>query len=93
MIKNWIKRVKFFNPNKVDKLYYDIEILCCGPHDNDFEKGGGIIDFIKANLLFIERLLQLLQWTTTISRILIFIIFFIWLNIIGIKYFNWTKRK
>lgn len=91
LIKDWVKKVKFFNPALIDKLYYDIETKACNPHDEAFILWWGIIDLYKANWKFIKELLAILHWTTILSRIIIFIVFFFGLNIIGIKYFNWTK--
>lgn len=91
MIKNWVKKVKFFNPDKVESLYYDIETLCCNPHDEWFSAWWGITDFYKANMSFINNLLALLHWTTIFSRIIIFVVFFFGLNILGVRYFKFTK--
>lgn len=96
IIRKQVKKLSFLNPKKVDSLYYDIESKCCNPHDDRFEKGGGIIDFYNANMIFIEDLLKLLHWTTILSRIIVFFAVFFWLNTIWAKYFNWTcviKRK
>ena len=90
IIRDRIKKLKFLDPKKVDKLYHDIEVKVCNPHDEDFALWGGILDFYRANYMFIERLLRLLHWTNTVSRLLVFIVVFIWLSTVWVKYFNWT---
>lgn len=91
LLKNRIKKVKFFNPDKIEKLYNSIEVRWCNPHDIAFARWGWIKAFLKANWEFIIEMLRILHWTSTPSRLLIFIVLFFWLNTIWIKYFNWTK--
>lgn len=91
LIKDWIKKLKFFNPLLLEKLSTSIETRACNPHDEAFTKGGWIKEFLKANWEFIIEILRILHWTSVASRCLIFIILFFWLNTIWMKYFNWTK--
>jgi len=91
-IKNKISKLPFVNKDKLDKLYYDIEIKACKPHDDKFEKWGWILDFLKANKDFALDVISLLHWTTVISRLFIFLILFIWTSTLWIKYFNWTWK-
>lgn len=89
LLKERLKKVKYFNPDKLDSLYNSIEVRACNPHDELFSKWGGIIEFLTANYNFIVEILKILHWTNFISRLFIAIILFIWLNTIWIKYFNW----
>lgn len=90
ILKNRIIKLKFFDINKIELLYSKIEINCCNPHDDLFDKWGWIIDFIKANYKFSNDLILILHWTNTIWRFYIFITSFILLNIFWIRFFNWT---
>ena len=89
LLKDNVKKLKFFDWDKLDSLYYSIETRACNPHDIDFAKWWWFIDFYKANIKFILEVLKILHWTNVLSRIFIFTILFIWLNTIWIKYFNW----
>ena len=91
LLKDRLKKVDFFNPDKLESLYNSIETKACNPHDDDFGKGGWIIEFLKANYKFTIRVLQILHWTSIKSRLIIFIITFMWLNIFWIRHFNWTR--
>ena len=90
-LKNRISKLPFVNKRKLNKLYHDIEIKCCIPHDNMFSKWGGLFSFIKANYNFCISLLALLYWTSLKWRFIVFLVVFLWLNTIWVKYFNWTK--
>lgn len=89
LLKDRLKKLKWFNPKKLDSLYKSIETRACNPHDEAFEKWGNFLDFYKANLVFIEEVLAILHWTSVGSRIVIFTILFFGLNIGWIRYFNW----
>ena len=88
-LKNRIEKLPFVNPKKLNKLYKDIEVKCCYPHDLAFDKWGWVKDFVVANYMFCENLMTLLHWTLPISRLIIFITTFTALNLFWIKYFNW----
>lgn len=91
LLKDRLKKVDLFNADKLESLYNSIETRACGPHDLAFEKGWGIVDFVKANLKFIKEIMVILHWTSIKSRLIIWAILFIWLNTLWIKYFNWKK--
>ena len=91
LLKDRLKKLDFFNPEKLDSLYNNIETNLCNPHDEEFEKWWWIINFIKSNYKFSLWLIQILNWTSSKSRLIIFIITFMWLNILWIKHFNWTR--
>jgi hypothetical protein len=91
LLKDRLKKVDLFNPDKIESLYNSIETKACNPHDDDFEKGWGIIDFVKSNYKFTIRVLEILDWTSVKSRFIIGCILMIWLNTLWIKYFNWKK--
>lgn len=91
LLKDYIKNVKYFNPDKIESLYKTIETRACGPHDNKFTLWGWIKEFLKANYDFTIELLRILHWTSVWSRIIIFTITMLWLNTIWIRYFNWTR--
>lgn len=91
LLKDRLKKLKYFNPQKLDSLYNSIETRACSKHDDKFEKWGWIIEFLKANWEFIIEVLRILHWTSIPSRIIIFIVLFFWLNTLWIKYFNWKK--
>lgn len=91
LLKDRLKKLKFFNPLLLDRLYASIETRACNPHDKKFEEWWWIIEFYEANLEFINEVLLILHWSNSTWRLLIFIVLFFWLNTIWIKYFNWTK--
>lgn len=91
LLKERVKKLDFFNPDLLDELYNSIENRACNKHDNKFSKGWWIIEFLKANREFIIEVLKILHWTSILSRIIIFIVLFFWLNTIWIKYFNWKR--
>lgn len=91
LLKERVKKLDFFNPELLDKLYLSIETRACDIHDDKFKEGGWIFSFLKANWEFIIEIMKIIHWTSVLSRILIFIVLFFWLNTIWIKYFNWTK--
>lgn len=91
LLKDRLKELDFFDSEKLDSLYNNIETNLCNPHDNDFANWWWILDFIRANLNFSIWLLRILHWTSVKSKIIIFLISFIGLNIFWIKYFKWTK--
>lgn len=88
LLKDRIKKLPFFDINKIESLYKDIEKKCCYPHDIRFEIWWNIFDFIKANYIFSKDLIWILQWTTIFWRFTIFLVSFILLNIFWIRYFN-----
>lgn len=87
-----IELLPFVDVKKINSLYGDIRLLCMYNHDIDFERGGGVIDYIKANWDFVYKIIQLLHWTRLLPRIIIFITLFLGLNIFWRKYFNWWKK-
>lgn len=89
LLKDRLKKVDLFNPDKIESLYNSIEIKACNPHDDDFAKGWWLKEFLKANYKFTITVLQILDWTSVKSRFIIWIILLLWLNTIWIKYFNW----
>lgn len=89
-IRNKVKRLPLVNPEKLDSCYSTIEEKACNPHDDKFEKGGGLNTFIKANYEFALDVLWVLHWTTIMGRISTFILLFWWTSTLWIKYFNWT---
>lgn len=91
LLKDRLKKVKYFNPQKLDSLYNSIETRACLPHDILFLEWWWIKEFYLANYGFIIEILRILHWTSIPSRIIIFIVLFFWLNILWVKYFNWTK--
>ncbi len=88
-----INKLPFLNPKKINKLYIDIEIKVCNPHDDRFELWWWLFAFLRANYIFALDLISLLQWTTITGRLGVFLIAFFWLNIFGIRYFNWGGKK
>jgi len=96
--KRWINISKllrsfpWFNKKKQAKLIDDLDLLS-DLHDIDFGKPWNYKDFYKANLIYIERVLQLLHWTPVIVRLLIFILFYTVLNTMWMLHFNWKSNE
>lgn len=88
-LKDRLVKLKFFKKELADNLFNKIENKCCIPHDNRFDEGGNIIDYIKANYIFSIDLISILHWTSIYWRLNIFFITFFWLNIFSYKSFNW----
>lgn len=88
-LKKWIKKLPFVDEKKLDSLYYDIETKACNPHDERFEEGWNIFDFLAANRDFAQDVISLMRWTTSLWRLFIFCMLFFWTSIFWIKYFNW----
>lgn len=89
----WTKqanKLTFFKKEKEKKLLEDLDLIS-DTHDLWFNEWWWIKEFYLVNCTYINDVLALLHWTTTFSRIIIFTILYVWLNTIGIKYFNWTK--
>lgn len=82
------RKFKAFNSNRLEQLLNDLDLVS-DIHDLEFGKWGGIIKFYKSNLDLINRVLILLHWTSTLRRLLVFIIMFIGLNTIWVIAFNW----
>ena len=91
LLKDRLKKVKYFNPEKIDSLYHSIETRACHPHDISFLDWWWIKEFYLSNYKFCLEVMDILHWTTTFSRIVIFTVLYIGLNTVGIKYFNWTN--
>ena len=95
-LKDRFKKLDFVNPKKLDDLYYNIELKCCLPHDDKFWEGGGILDFWRANYVFVVDMLRLLHWTSVRGRFIMFVFVFTPLNILWLRHFNFTcvwKKK
>jgi len=96
--KRWINISKllrsfpWFNKKKQAKLIDDLDLLS-DLHDIDFGKPWNYKAFYKANLIYIERVLQLLHWTPVIVRLLIFILFYTVLNTMWMLHFNWKSNE
>ena len=94
--KGWIKWTKlwsllhWFQTKKGKQLLIDIDLIS-DMHDIRFYLWWWLFDFIKANYKFCLNMMQLLWWTNTPSRLLLFIILFLWVTIFWIKYFTWNK--
>ena len=87
-LKNRIEKLPWVNNDKLDKLYSDIEMTVCHPHDDRFTQWWWIIDYIRANYIFCIDLLGLLHWTSSMARFWLFLIVFTGLNLFWFKYFN-----
>ena len=89
--------LKLFRKQEEQELLNDLDLVS-DIHDLDFENANSknifhsIIRFIKANYRLIMRIIRLLHWTTVTSRTWLFILSFIWLNTVWIKYFNWAWK-
>jgi hypothetical protein len=101
ILKNAIKKLPWVNWKELDKVYNEIELWPCKEHDDDFEKGGGIKNYLKAKKKLAIKVIKLLQrnlwrifWKTFItkkSRILFMILTTpIWRGLIFVLIFWWT---
>lgn len=93
LIKFFIKKSANVKIKKLKRLWKDIELLCNWLHDIDFSLWGNIKDFHAANMKFICWILGLLHWSTVFIRILVFIVLYIWLNTVGLKFFTFRKKR
>ena len=89
-IRNKVKKLPFVNADKLDNCYRSIELKACNPHDDKFEVGGGLYDFIKANYQFAVDVIGILHWTTVFWRLSTFVLLFWGTSTLWISYFNWT---
>jgi len=91
-ISRLLRSLPWFNKKKQAKLIDDLDLIS-DLHDIDFGKWGNYKDFYKANLNYIESVLQLLHWTPVIVRLLIFILFYTVLNTVWMLHFNWKSNE
>jgi len=83
-----MKSLPYFRKDKGKQLLEDLHLLC-NMHDIWFHKWWWVVDFIKANYKFALWVCELIYWTKTIDRWLIFIIIFLGTTLFWRKYFNW----
>ena len=82
-----LRKLPYFKKGKEKQLLIDLDLIS-DIHDLYYLAWWWVMKFIKANYLFCIDLLQLLNWTLPMSRLILFIISFVWLNVFGRKYFN-----
>jgi len=87
-ISDSLESLPYFKEEKRKNLLKDIKIICC-LHDYDFFKKTW---FLKSNYKLAIRILQLLHWTTTWKRLLLFILIFWGTTLFWYKYYKeWMK--
>ena len=89
-ITKFLKKLPNFESDKKNRLLDDLDLVS-DIHDLAYLKWWWIIDFFKANDIFIRNVLDLFYWTSRTARFFLFIILFYWLNTIWIRYFHWRK--
>jgi len=88
-----VKKADKFKVKKLKKLIKDFQLLCSFWHDIDFSLWWNLKDFYKANMRFIAWILALLHWSNIITRIFVFIILLLGLNILWLRFFKFRKKK
>ena len=88
-IKNIIEKAPFVNPKKLNKLWKDIDTRWCLKHDKAFLKGWNLLSFLKANHEFWIDVLSCIYWTTTFTRVNVYVILVVSTTLFWWKFFNW----
>lgn len=87
-----ILSLDYFKETKFKSLYDDILYLSY-IHDINFYQWNTVKSFLRANYDFSLWVIQLLNWTSRMWRLSIFMWLFFWLNIFWIKYYNWKEKR
>lgn len=87
---NLIRKIDFVKKKKLKILLRNLDYVS-DIHDLAFNKGGGIKQFIIANINLVDDILKLIDWTSLKSKIFIWFTIFTLINIFWIRFFKWTK--